>query len=448
MTTRSPGRSPGRPPGCPRDRCPRGPIDHEWARPPTSRALLGFCLLVPCLLAVGLAPAVGRAAETPTEPQPDPLPGVVVLEDARGDGAGPGTYLMPRGRPFSRGAFDLVSVTLRPEGDDVFIEVELAGRAPVARDARASRDAQGHFLLLQVDLYIDTDRRPGSGETRTFPGRRVLLDPADAWERAVIITALPGRVATGLQHAAPELARHILVVEPLSVRGRTVVARVPRSALGGTPSPDWGYTVLTSSLTLAASIRSFVLGRGEDANVFTREVTSVPGTCENWEEEPDGRPCTFGGCEPCEGHPRVLDALVAGSSEEQLARYGPSRWATLHAAVPSGRRPTPDLPPLGLLRRKREETPPDVSVALPCPDGGRFPVSDRDGAVVTVAVAERRFLDGIEPGRIGDLLDARGEVAGRAVVVRRSGVVLVAERVDGAGEDAPAPAAITFRCKD
>jgi hypothetical protein len=396
------------------------------------------------------------AGPLPAPAAPAPASGAIVLEDPRGDGDGPGTYLMPRGRPFQRGAFDLVRVTLTPEGDSVLIEVELAGRAPIARDARAAREARGDFLLLQVDLYVDTDRVPGSGHTRTFPGRRVLVDPADAWERAVVITDLPGRVATGLQHADLELARSVLVTEPLRVAGRTVVARVPASAFGGIPSPDWGYTVVTASLTLSASLQALVLGRGDDANVFTREVTPLPGSCESWAEDPDGRPCTFGGCEPCEGHPRVLDAIVTGSSREQLAAYGETRRAVLRAAVPSGRRAAAPAPgddpaaaPGGLLRRRppAPEPPPDLSVPLPCRDGGRFPVSDSDGGLVTVAVTDRRQLDGIDPGRIGDLLDAKGLRAGRAVVVRRSGTVLVAERIDAGGAEAP-PAAISFRCAE
>jgi len=378
----------------------------------------------------------------------------IVLEDPRGDGDGPGTYLMPRGRPFQRGAFDLVRVTLTPQGDDVLIEIELAGRAPVAREARAAREARGDFLLLQVDLYVDTDRVPGSGHTRTFPGRRVLVDPADAWERGIVITDLPGRVATGLQHADLDLAGAILVTEPLRVAGRTVVARVPTSAFGGELSPDWGYTVVTASLTLSDSLQAMVLGRGDDPNVFTREVTPIPGSCDDWVEEPDGAPCTFGGCEPCEGHPRVLDAIVTGHSQELLAKYGETRRAVLHAAVPSGRRAAPEQVQAeaeadadGLLRRrpKAPEPPPDLSVALPCRDGGRFPVSDTDGGLVTIAVADRRQLDGIDPGRIGDLLDAKGLRAGRAVVVRRTGTVLVAERVDGGDAETKA---ISFRCAD
>jgi hypothetical protein len=374
-----------------------------------------------------------------------PLPaGVIVLEDEQGDEDGPGTYRLPRGSAFHRGSFDLARVRLTPKGSMVEIAVELHGRAPVARGERAARDAIRDVLLLQVDLYIDTDRVEGSGFTEVFPGRRVQIDPADAWERAVVITALPGRVASSLAHTAPELASHITVVPPLRVEQRQVVAQVPASALGGPPSPEWGYTVLATSVTLASSLKGVLLGPGDDPNIYTRAVTAIPGTCDTWQEEADGSPCTFGGCDPCGGHPRVLDAIVGGpaGSRAQLQRYSANRPAVLRAYVPAlggAARPVAEVV---------EAPPVPRDQPLSCEGGGRFPVQDADGDYVTFAVALRQQLDAIDPGRIGELLAEDGAVVGRAVVVRRMGTVVTLERIMPPDPGTPEPKSVTFRCAD
>ena len=396
-----------------------------------------------------LAPRDGVAASVAPSDAPP-----VVLVDERGDGDGPGSYVLPRGPAFRRGAFDVVRVTLRPAGGDVAIEVQLGGPLPIAHHARAGRDTWGSYLLLQVDLYVDTDRVPGSGETRTVPGRRVLIDEREAWEHALVLSALPGRVSAGLRMAVPDLVSRVHVAAPRHASGRSIEALVPQSALGGLPSPDWGYTVLVSSVTLSTSLRGLVLGRGDDANIYTREVTPVRGSCENWEEAPDGRPCTFGGCDPCGAHPRVLDAIVggAGGSREQLAGYAEARWAVVRGLVPSrrggpehddgGARPTsPTAPPTA---------PPPVPLDRPltCPGGGRFPVSDLAGDLVTIVAPERGALDEIGPGSIGDLLDADRVRVGRGVVISRKGTVLVLSRVEGGDPATTPPVAVSFRCRE
>ena len=380
--------------------------------------------------------------------------GPIRLLDAVGDGDGPGTYERPRGRGFPPGSFDVVHVELRPAGPDVEMEIKLAGKLPVARHARLGRDTWGDYLLLQVDLYIDQDREPGVGETRTVPGRRVLIDERDAWERAIVVTALPGRVAAGIQQAVPALATRVHVAAPLRMGLKTVFVRLPLSAFGGQPSPDWGYTVLVTSVTLSSSLRGLVLGRGDDANVYTREVTPVRGSCENWEEGPDGRPCTFGGCEPCEAHPRVLDAIVGGpeGSREQLARYGARRWAVLRSKVPAeaGLAAAPGAASDATPRYPGLDTPAPVPLnqAVPCAGGGRFPVTDADGDVVTAVAPERAMLDGVDPGLIGELLDEKGERMGRGVVVARRGTVLVLSRIEDSGTSGARPAAVSFRCRE
>ena len=47
------------------------------------------------------------------------------------------------------------------------------------------------FYNLNLDIYIDTDRVPGSGGVTMLPGRLAEIDPATAWEKAIILTPRP-----------------------------------------------------------------------------------------------------------------------------------------------------------------------------------------------------------------------------------------------------------------
>lgn len=362
----------------------------------------------------------------------------LVLHDPPGDGDGPGTYRLPRGPAFRRGGFDLEEVRLEPNGDIVEITLRFASPPPRARGVRVSRDEVRDLLLVATDIYVDRDHRIGSGFDRGIPGRRIRIASRDAWDTCIVVSDLDDRVAGALRLIDPAMAAATTIVRPILVAGNEVVARVPMAVFGGAPNRSWGYVVTTAGLTSSTSLRAQFLTEGDDRNVYTREVTYTPGSCGDWEEQPDGRPCTFGGCDPCEGHPRVLDALVGGpgGSREQLRRYRPEKWAELRAFVPAGR-------PGDVL----EASPPKTELAPPspptCRGGGRFPVRDVADELVTVVAETRAALDGVTPGRIGTFVDATGATLGRGMVVRRTGTVLALERI---GTPRGTPSAVTFDC--
>ena len=49
------------------------------------------------------------------------------------------------------------------------------------------------FYTFNVDIYVDTDRVPGSGRTAMLPGRKAEVDPASAWEKAISTWCRRGR---------------------------------------------------------------------------------------------------------------------------------------------------------------------------------------------------------------------------------------------------------------
>lgn len=369
-----------------------------------------------------LAWLIGSGPAALTGPAPTATtPGAcapVVLHDPRGDDDGPGTYRYPTGPGFSPGQFDLVAFELRPVGTDIELIATFASRLAVLETTNLAQDVRANVFLPQVDLYVDIDRHLGSGQQRVVPGRRVLLAPGSAWEAGVVLTALPDRVSDALRRADPDVAHALEIPGQVQIVGRTLRARVPAELFGGCPSPRWGYTVLVTAVTLSTSLKGLVTAAdGREANVFTREITAGPGTCHVRTEAPDGSPCTFGGCAPCEGHPRVLDALIAADADQHtlLAAYGPDLFPVLPARVPE--------PDPGAARA--DAAPPS------CPEAGDYAIADRRGDTLTVLLPGALAAAALPAGRIVDFLDDTRQPVGQGVTVRTAGRVLVLERVSG-----------------
>lgn len=326
----------------------------------------------------------------------------LVLTDAEGDAHGPGGYVYPGPPLLPEGALDLDEVILQDKGDTVEIEVRLHRRIRTAL-ARLATDDQRTVFAPQIDIYIDQDHVAGSGATVCVPGRQVGFPAGFAWDRVIVLTAVPDKVTSSVD-GRPELGV-ALVPYDVRVRGRTLSARVRKTDLGGSPSTDWSFAVAVSSATFSTSVAAAIDPTSSAArNVFTREVTPTVGSCANWEEAVDGSPCTFGGCSPCAGHPRVLDALDAPDlpSPQALADYSApeGRLATLPVYTPSGRAL---VAPTAPTTAGADDT---------------LQVIDIDGDLITSPAPAPGGANAVAPGRIVDILDARNQPVGKAVVVK------------------------------
>jgi hypothetical protein len=355
-----------------------------------------------------LATLAGLLAPGPADADP------IELEDPAGDDSGPGTYRYPGGPLLQPGALDLTAVALEADGEDVIVRATLRSRVRWARGVRIAEDQTADVFGVQVDVYVDRDRVYGSGRTEAIPGRRLAVSPADAWDVAIVLTPLPARLRSALGRD-PELARVVIVPDQVRVRGRTIEARVRAYELGGFPQAGWAYGAATSSPTFSTSIEPWIDGDSASANtLYIREVTPQLGTCGRWQEAHDGTPCTFGGCDPCGGHPRVLDVLAPAQIDQAalLRAYDPAvgRLATLPMIQPDGTATRPETGP----------TTPEPPRSLP--------VADADGSLLTVVApsgSSERFSEGL----LVDALDEGGRKVGKAVVVRVTGDVVVLELV-------------------
>jgi hypothetical protein len=179
-----------------------------------------------------------------------------------------------------RGDLDLLSLSARPaERDGTLFEATFA-RAIMQPDGRAidiagtplESLAKHGFYTFNIDVYIDEDRVEGSGRTDTLPGRKAEIEPASAWEQAVVLAPRPiearnqlvklwvaaarrerearketldTQEARALQSGVErEVDARVFFPTRIRVTGPRVEFFVPGSFFGGNvASPTWSYVV-------------------------------------------------------------------------------------------------------------------------------------------------------------------------------------------------------------
>jgi hypothetical protein len=282
---------------------------------PRSPALL---LLALAALALGASPISSRAASIP----------MASFEDAEGDATGPGGLVPPTDPSYQDGDFDLRRVAVLVDGQDVLFVVTLGAAvrpSPAAQQAGLALGQPGSGLFLQnIDIYIDTDRTPGSGSSACLPGRRVAFADGRTWEAAVVLTPQPDLARAVAREALGPVADRIVFPQQLTVRGRTITARVPAALLGGTPRAGWGYSVQVSGARWApdASGDHRWSPGTHELDAFTMPVLA------------QGGPFAFGGAPAGEAHPRVVDVLLPAGVDQASVLGGFDAAGGKFARVP------------------------------------------------------------------------------------------------------------------
>jgi C-terminal binding-module, SLH-like, of glucodextranase len=238
-----------------------------------SRAHLLAAALLISLLA---APAFGAGKE------------IFTLTDPRGDDHGDGKITYPGNEDLNTGDLDILSLTAHEDGDGTIFEVTFARpvRPPVRRaidelGTQLDKVARYGFYNLNLDIYIDTDRVPGSGGVTMLPGRHAEIDPATAWEKAIILTPRPAEAkaelkrlllktlsqdvnkegstltdveADALRKQIPiDVDERIYFPTQIRVRGQKISFFVPGIFLGGPAKATWAYVVASSGANLILS---------------------------------------------------------------------------------------------------------------------------------------------------------------------------------------------------
>jgi len=123
---------------------------------------------------------------------------IFTLTDPKGDDYGDGTLMYPLRTDMQPGDLDLVTFSAFGQSGGTVFEATFARsvRAPARRTidqvgTTLDKVARLGFYTFNIDVYIDTDRIPGSGSTTTLPGRRAAVGPANAWEKAICLAPRP-----------------------------------------------------------------------------------------------------------------------------------------------------------------------------------------------------------------------------------------------------------------
>lgn len=249
---------------------------------------------------------------------------VFVHEDSQYDDRGAGHYLYPISLQNRDGIFDLRRFEVR--NLDRVIEFRLEFLRPIDTEDLISLDkavnpqsvtgirTRKGWAFQLVDIYIDTDRIPGSGQTFALPGRNVEFNYEEAWDHVVVLTPGPNDDVHNYLLERSEYRelhdnrKRIHVPDDVHARHYTLIARVPKQQIGD-PQPGWGYQVFVMGYDSNNTSRN---------GMFNMRVKTFP--TDN----------AFGGGTDYEGNPNVIDILSPDKASQYhvLSQYRSKPYQT------------------------------------------------------------------------------------------------------------------------
>jgi hypothetical protein len=289
------------------------------------------------------------------------------LADPRGDDHGDGNLVYPLNDELNPGDLDLLSLTAEADGDGTLFEATFARpvRVPgqeVIDDLGTRLDtvARFGFYTINLDIYIDTDRVPGSGAVSMIPGRLARIDPSSAWEKAIILTPRPhearGELKRMMDRAIKDEMRkdetdlaedeaaamraqiptnvdeRIFFPTKIKVRGNKISFFVPGEFLNGAAKDTWSYVVAVSGANVLQSFDlARALGRQTEKEDALMILPISPGT---WTDR------FGGGRENAAIQPPLVDVVVPEGRKQEtlLTEFNQRRKepAVLFGVVPKG----------------------------------------------------------------------------------------------------------------
>ena len=194
---------------------------------------------------------------------------LIDIDDPAGDDVGAGDLIYPRDNVIEPGDLDLRSLRVVAERDALRIDATF--RNPIRNPAEVKGTGLGSedlsvfarrgFYAFNLDLYFDTDRVAGSGNTIALPGRGVRFDPAHAWDKVVVLTPRPElmrrQLADTLTEATPgagaaeAIDASVHFATDIRVRGRTVSFTVPRRFIDPAQVAGASLTALVTAAKLS-----------------------------------------------------------------------------------------------------------------------------------------------------------------------------------------------------
>jgi alpha-amylase/alpha-mannosidase (GH57 family) len=216
------------------------------------------------------------------------------VTDPTGDDHGPGTYTYPSDAVFTLGSYDLETLSIGTEGDELVITYDMV--APVLNPWGSPRD----LSIQTFDLYIDTDPGGGTGARELIDGRNASLASDSGWEFGITVEGWEPAIYLASEDGVVEETRPSFDVVVFGGDGRVVV-RIPLSLLGAGDPTSWGYA----------------------AAVLSQEGFPSSGVRRVRDVEEASQQFRLGGAPNDANHTRIIDVAwaVAGEQETLLSDY-------------------------------------------------------------------------------------------------------------------------------
>ena len=214
----------------------------------------------------------------------------VVFKDPTGDDNGPGKYTYPTDPVYKPGSFDLTELRVKESGGKVTFDASVNAALDDPWGMKTG------FAVQMIFIFIDTDGKEGSGNTKGLPGLNIEFAPKDAWDRVVILSPQPaGRVKSEVEIKASAMTSAIIVPGRTRGSGRTISASVDKKDLGEGDITTWGYQVVVQSNE----------GFPAKTDLLTRKVNEFEGQHR------------FGGGNDGDCDPHVMDVLAGDAKGDK-----------------------------------------------------------------------------------------------------------------------------------
>jgi glucoamylase len=151
------------------------------------------------------------------------------VTDPNNDDNGPGNYAYPTASDFHAGAFDIQQFQVYDTGTTITFRVQTRDLTPTFGPANGAQ---------LVDVYVHNPAATTTSTQPADPARNYTIAPADAWSRLIEVQGF------GQRFTDPSLTT---TVGAVNIRAnsvsRFITFSVDKSALGGTPTSGWSFTV-------------------------------------------------------------------------------------------------------------------------------------------------------------------------------------------------------------
>jgi glucoamylase len=184
------------------------------------------------VLVVAVTARDGATAQAVRSVVNDVVEGTRLLDvtDPTGDDNGPGNYAYPTAPDFHAGAFDLTDFQVFDTGSTVTFRVQTRDLTPTF----------GSPLGAQlVDVYVHEPAAAATSTDASFAQRNYTIDPNDAWSRLIEVQGFGQRF---IDAANPQTPVGTVAISANAI-SRFITFSVDKTALGGTPSTGWSFTV-------------------------------------------------------------------------------------------------------------------------------------------------------------------------------------------------------------